>query len=407
MGMSVGELFVSLGFDVDDGKLKAFNESIKTASGELLKLSAIATGGLYALNAFLEGSVSRAFGIKNFATETGQASEGLQRFQSVVNQVNASISTSEAASKYRALADAMTDITQQGGGGALARLTGGAFHIGMREEEVIEAIRNYKQQFIAENGGGQIGVAAHARLLDQIGVGAGSERAFDLSKEEYFARSDPFVRSQQTIDATAKLGDAIALAQQRWDKFKDELVADWSGPLIRALQAASDWLKDFGRSVEAIIGVWRTWPDVIKDASVVLLAVLAIWAAPFGATLAVVTAIAAAIWDIGRAIRGLPSVTGSFLDTESKGLKLLFHDPAKFGNNILSTVDDLLGVDRKNPQLNWLGNSSTNSGNQVTQNVTAHIFTKADADDLVNAFMKQNQAHLNTTIMSLIGRPAY
>lgn len=408
MGMSIGELFVSLGFDVDDGKLKSFNESIKTASGELLKLSAIATGGLYALNAFLEGSLNRAFGIKNFQTETGQAAEGLLRFQSAVNQVNASISTDEAGAKYRALADAMTDISQQGGGGALARLTGGAFHIGMKEEDVIEAIRNYKQTFIQQNGGGQIGVAAHARLLDQIGVGAGSERAFDLSPSQYISMTDEFVKSElKARDANVDLGNAIAKADQEWKEFKDQLVADWSKPLIEALQMASDWLKDFLKSVQAIINLWKDWPEAIRDVSAVLLAVLAIWALPLGTTLAVVTAIGAAIWDIGRAVRGLPSVTGSFLDTESKGIKLLFNDPAKFGNNFLSTIDDLMGVDRRNPQLNWLGNSSTNSGNNVTQNVTAHIVSKANADDLVDALAKLNQRTLNTTLMSLIGRPAY
>ena len=60
MGMSIGELFVSLGFDVDSGKLEAFTDSIKAASTEVLKLSAIATSGVVALGAFMEGSVNRA-----------------------------------------------------------------------------------------------------------------------------------------------------------------------------------------------------------------------------------------------------------------------------------------------------------------------------------------------------------
>lgn len=406
MGMSVGELFVSLGFDVDDGKLKDFNGAIKTAQGELLKLSAIATGGLYALNAFLEGSINRAFALKNFSTETGQASEGLQRFQSVVNQVNASISTSEAAAKYRALADAMTDITQQGGGAALARLTGGAFHIGMKEEDVIEAIRNYKQQFIGENGGGQIGVAAHARLLDQIGLGAGSERVFDMSQEEYNSRSDPYIRSQQTIDATTKLGEAIAKVNQDWDKFKDELVADWGGPLISALRTATDWLKDFGKSVEAIINEWRTWPEVIKDASAILLGILAIWAAPFGATLAIVSAIAAAIWDIGRAIRGLPSITGGVLDmahNAGAGIALAITHPGAFADYAASSAASIV-----RPAVQWAGQVNRDAANNnITQNNTNHIYSKADANELVNEIMKRDQKSLNTSIMSLIGRPAY
>lgn len=406
MGMSIGELFVSLGFDVDDGKLKAFNDSIKTASTELLKLSAIATGGIYSLNAFLEGSIGRAFNLKNFQIETGQATEGLQRFQSVVNQVNGAISTSEAAARYRALADAMTDISQAGGGGSLARLTGGAFHIGMKEEDVIEAIRNYKQQFIRENGGGQIGVAAHARLLEQIGLGAGTEKAFDLSQAQYNAISQPFIRSDETIAGTVKLGNAIEKLNQEWDKFKDDLVGDWADNLIAAMHRVEDFIKDFRLSLIAVLNEWQKWPDIIKTASEILLATLAIWAVPFGTTLAVVTAIGAAIWDIGRAIRGLPSFTGSFFESFRNGWNLLTRHPGQWADNFNGNVDRLLGVDNRNA--NWFGSDKINPSTiNAPQTVHAQIFSKADADDLVESFMKQNQRQLNTSIMSLIGRPAH
>ena len=418
MGMSIGELFVSLGFDVDSGKLESFTDSIKAASTEVLKLSAIATSGVVALGAFMEGSVNRAMNYKNFTTETGQAAEGLQRFQSVVNQVNSSISTEEAAVKYRALANAMTDITQQGGGGAIARLTGGAFHIGMTEDQVIEAIHAYKQQFIAQNANG---AAVHARLLDQVGLGAGTERAFDLTPQQYKAASDPFIRSQNGTDNLMKFGTALAILQQQWDKFKDDLAGDWAVPLINAIRVAEDWLKDFLKSVEAIYKVWVTWPTAIKDASEVLLAVLALWVVPFGGTLAVVTAIAAAIWDIGRAIRGLPSVTGTVLDAEGKGLKMLWNDPGKFFSNIGDALRDDKHADMADRQFRqqWVDAANERAkhrvehilppagagGNNVTQNVTAHINSTAPAQALVDEFMRRNQTMLNQTLMSFAGNP--
>ena len=423
MSLSIGELFVSLGFDVDDGRLKSFNEGIKTASGELLKLSAIATGGVYALNAFLEGSINRAFGIKNFSTETGQATEGLQRFQSVVNQVNAAVSTTEAAAKYRALANAMTDISQQGGGGSLARLTGGAFHIGMKEEDVIEAIRDYKQKFIAENGGGQIGVAAHARLLEQVGLGASSERAFDMSKGEYFSRSDAFVRSQGTTDSTVELGNKIAVLQQKWDKFKDDLIGEWAEPLGVALSKIGEWLKDFVLSIKAVANEWEKLPESLKVVSGIILGILALWAAPFGATLAVVSAIAVAIWDIGRAIRGLPSVTGTVLDVEKKGLKTLWNDPKKFFSNIGDAVSQHGGSDfmdylkrdsEKHSLLNFFKSSESKKPEPeylmkggVVQNNTYNIQSAEPFDNILARLKRQQQQDINATDMALIGRPAY
>ena len=421
MGMSIGELFVSLGFDVDSGKLEAFTDSIKAASTEVLKLSAIATSGVVALGAFMEGSVNRAMNYKNFTAETGQAAEGLQRFQSVVNQVNSSISTEEAAAKYRALANAMTDITQQGGGGALSRLTGGAFHIGMKEDEVIAAIANYKKTFIAQNANGE---AVFARLLDQVGLGAGTTRAFDLTPDQYKAASDPFIRSQNGTDNLMKFGTALAIVQQQWDKFKDDLAGDWAIPLINTIHTVEDWLKDFLKSVQAIYGAWQTWPTAIKDASEVLLGVLALWVVPFGGTLAIVTAIAAAIWDIGRAIRGLPSVTGTVLDAEGKGLKMLWNDPGKFFDNIhqaIIGIDDGKGRDMADRQFRaqWVAEANERArhrvehllpqegaaGATVTQNVTAYINSTAPAQAFVDEFMRQNQCQLNQTLLQFAGNP--
>ena len=419
MGMSIGELFVRLGFDVDSGKLEAFTDSIKAASTEVLKLSAIATSGVVALGAFMEGSVNRAMYYKNFTTETGQAAEGLQRFQSVVNQVNSSISTEEAAAKYRALANAMTDITQQGGGGALSRLTGGAFKIGMTEDQVIEAIRAYKQQFIAQNANG---AAVHARLLDQIGLGAGTERAFDLSPQQYKAASDPFVRSANGTDNLMKFGTALAILNQQWDKFKDDLAGDWAIPLIGAIKTAEDWLKDFLKSVQAIVGVWQTWPTAIKDASEVLLAVLALWTVPFGGTLLIVTAIAAAIWDIGKAIRGLPSISGTVLDPVLKGGELLANDPKKWLSNVFDLIKQNGGnvhdVTKRQNDADWVRDANLRAqrhiehilpgaggGSTVTQNVTAHINSTAPAHALVDEFMRRNQTLLNQTLLSFAGNP--
>lgn len=417
MGMSIGELFVSLGFDVDSDKLTSFTDGIKKASEEILKLSAIATGGVLAIGAFMEGSVNRALGFQNFATETGQATEGLQRFQSVVNQVNASVSVEEAGSKYRALANAMRDISQNGGGGSLARLTGGAFHIGMKEEDVIEAIRNYKQTFIAQNANG---AAVHAGLLDQIGLGAGSERAFDMPKEQYDAMSNFAVRGQGATDQLTNFASAMALLGQQWDVFKDKLAADWASPLIEAIRKTEAWLIDLGKDIQAIYGWFSGLSPHVREAIEVLAAMGAaaiIWNIPLGGTALALAAIAEAIKDIGNYMRGLPSLTGDLV----KGVKTLKSDPNTFANNIWETINQHGGTDISE----YIGDFATRQGSQewtarknaealarpehllppITQNVTAHITSTDNAQALVDAFQRENQKRINTTLMSLQGSP--
>lgn len=398
--MNVGELFVSLGFDVDDKKLKEFNNGIKTTANELLKLAAIATGGVGAYDNFF-GFLNRSIAIKNFQTETGQAAEGLQRFQSVVNQVNASISTQEAAGKYRALANAMTDISQQGGGGSLARLTGGAFHVGMKEEDVIEAIRNYKQQFINENGGGQIGIAAHARLLDAVGLGAGTERAFDMSGGQYRAMSDFAVRSQSSIESGTRLANMIALLNQKWQVFVDNLLANWAPTFIR-------WSDQIEKSFEKWLPILIKLTDQIGGLQTIGEIVLSYFAGKWmlgmlaaifrvGAGFATLTVAAAPF----LAVLGAP-VAGFFAGKaamEKSGAAQAIADffvPLKNSSGPkISPAQMIRDVDKNGHTIN------------VTQNVTAHVTSTADAKELVDNFMRQNQKALNTTLLSIIGQPAY
>ena len=42
--MKLGEAFVELGFDVDDAKLKDFNDKVNSARNDMLKMAAVATG---------------------------------------------------------------------------------------------------------------------------------------------------------------------------------------------------------------------------------------------------------------------------------------------------------------------------------------------------------------------------
>lgn len=64
--MNVGELFISLGFNVDNAKLTEFNDKITSAQKNLVKVGAGATAAVYGINRFLNSSVKSATEMKNF-----------------------------------------------------------------------------------------------------------------------------------------------------------------------------------------------------------------------------------------------------------------------------------------------------------------------------------------------------
>jgi hypothetical protein len=55
---SVGDLFISLGFQVDNAKLKEFDDKLKGAEKNLVKVGAGAAAAVYGINRFLNSSVN-------------------------------------------------------------------------------------------------------------------------------------------------------------------------------------------------------------------------------------------------------------------------------------------------------------------------------------------------------------
>ena len=89
--MQVGELFIALGFDVDDAKLKSFNDGIKSSMTDLLKLTGIAAGAVYSVNQFIESSLHNSAALRQFTAETGESAEALKKWQVAAQLANPEI----------------------------------------------------------------------------------------------------------------------------------------------------------------------------------------------------------------------------------------------------------------------------------------------------------------------------
>lgn len=413
MGMSIGELFVELGFDVDDAKLKSFNDEIKGAALELTKLAGIAGATLFALDKFIDSSLQRALGIKNFTSETGQAAEGMLRFASAVNQTNAAISTAAASQSYYSFGRMLADLSQgKGDPGAIARLTGGAYEIGDTEEKVIEKIRAFMPELIRQSGGGVQGTGVAASLLQQVGLGAGSIRAFGMSPTEYRNATQAYVDAElQAADANAQLANQMAKTQQTWEALKDSLVSEWAPTLIGYFQELDEWLikikPDIDNLIKSInemadaLGGWKTVGEAILDFFI-------------------------AKWVVGM-LAGIARVSSALLGVSAAGTSLFAGVAGAVGAvGALGTGAAALGVGAAIPlildkQFNWgqkvadwlvpVGAEADRARKQeyftrdgITQNNTYYVDSAAAADELVEQLQRQRQDNLNVPYLSYYGQ---
>ena len=388
--MNVGELFVSLGFDVDDSSLKDFNAKIVEGRNEILTMSAAATGAVYALNALFESSAHNALQLKNFTDQTGYSSEALQKWQAVIHETNPSIGLEEAANGYKKLAQTLIDIRQgKGNSGALAML-GVTYDPNMTPEKALEQIRAHLQETIAQNGVGFV-----TDKLNAIGIGAGAINALQLAQQDFERMGRGAVVSQETINQNIEYAKTIALIDVEWQKFKMEFTAEWAQPVIGAIKYVDDELKEFHKNIHAVFEYVRQNQAIFAPIEAALGVLATMWAIGTFPITAAFAALAFAINDVGRSLRGLPTITGGFIDTEKKGLDVLFHDPGQFFDNIDKSLDPL----RRRAGFSTSDSTpSASAGGDVNQTNHFHLsqkMTKEEIDSFIQDRVDDAHTQLN------------
>lgn len=308
--MKLGELFIALGFDVDDQKLKSFNDSIKSGWMGMLKLSAIAAGSVYAINKFVAGGVEAATALRNFNTETGHSIEGLQKWQIAATLTNASISADQVTASFKAMAGAISDVTMgKGNAGAFAML-GISDVRGMDVSDVMEELRQNFDKNVA-----QWGYSQTINLMKDVGFDAGMLQALKLSNDEFNKLAENKMLSPEAQEKLVALGDSISKFKLEFKLFKDQLSADWSPALIAALEKSIPIFKDFEMAIRAVIGaISDMFASLSPEDKAQLAAMAATLFILFNPVTSMFIALAAAIWDVGRALRGLESYSGKGLE---------------------------------------------------------------------------------------------
>ncbi len=304
--MRIGELFVALGFDVDDKKLTTFTEDIKGARNDLLKLSAVTAGTLFAINKFISGSVQAATALRNFNEETGNSIEGLQKWQVASVLTNASTSADQVTASFKAMAQQIADVTLgRGNAGAFAML-GVPDVRGMDVAQVMEELRKNFDRNVTEWG-----YAQTVNLMQDVGVDPGMIRAIKLAREEFDNLTDGRFLSKETRDSLVQLGDRIRGITFDLQLFKDRLSGDISPVLIDAIDRGAPIVLEFAQNAKALaIALGDIW-SVISPLEPILSGFATALFISFNPLLAVFAGLAIAVNDYGKALRGLPSISGN------------------------------------------------------------------------------------------------
>ena len=162
--MKVGDIFVALGFDVEDKALKGFENDLKKLKKVLFSVPVILSAAAFAIDRFVASSVAGSVALQNFNRQTGLLSSDLQRYQIAGQLSDISLSADQVAGSVQNLQSNLAAI-RLGGGDISPFQLAGVDVIGKDAFQVIEELRGAFQT-------GRLGDRATAsNLLDQMGIG--------------------------------------------------------------------------------------------------------------------------------------------------------------------------------------------------------------------------------------------
>lgn len=227
---SIGEFFAKLGFDVDDKKLKQFDEGMKGLTTSFLAVVGGAFAAAEAIKAITANSIQSAQQLHNVSQQTGIAEDSIYSLAYAANHFNSSLPLEEAANQAQRLAENIKNI-QKGSGDS-----SGYYWLGLRAkinsdgaldtDDLLRQLRQSYQEKYKQNPmqftSAITSMGFDARILDTLkSTDAEFEKALQNAKQ-----------SQQIRDANAALGNSFNDLSVAIKQATDAMVAKYAPALM-------------------------------------------------------------------------------------------------------------------------------------------------------------------------------
>lgn len=236
---SLGELFISLGIDADESKLKRIDSGIKSLRNGAVLLAGAFTGAVVGLNRFVDGTLQGVVALQNLSNQTGLAVEELQKWQQAGQLSNLAVSADQIAQSIGNVQQNLAQIRMGQGNLAPFQLLG-IDVMGQDAFGVLDQLRNSIQGLDS---------ATATNLITQIGLTPDFINLLKLSRKEFEALSENTFLNKQQREEIDKVGTSIKALQLRMGALKDQAVAKIAPLLNDLVQDFFKWLSDNGDKI--------------------------------------------------------------------------------------------------------------------------------------------------------------
>lgn len=306
--MTVGELFIKLGADVDNASLDSFKGSIENLPAKLINLKNVFIGALvYGVDQFVESTIKGTVALQNFQNQTDLSIDKLQKWQVAGQLANTELNTDQITASIQNLQKNLTDIRFGGGNIRGFQMLG----IDVQGKEAFQVLEDIREAIKGVDN------AAAVNIIESMGIDKGFINILRESKKEFDSFGKMKFLNQGQREKLIKLGEGITHLKIQMGLLKDAIVAG----LMPVWESLFSILNNFANIFQDIIRLlgegieWLLKHKVLLASLAIVLGILVAWMYPLQAA---IIAIILLIEDLYVYFKGGKSVIGDFITWVSK-----------------------------------------------------------------------------------------
>ncbi|MCK5611972.1 hypothetical protein KAR91_59430 [Candidatus Pacearchaeota archaeon] len=225
--MKIGELFVALGFQVDQKKIDNYNVGLSTTRLKALSVAAAISAATLAVVKFSDASVRYAVTLKNFAIQTGLSIDALERWRFVAEQND--VSGEELINTIKGIQRAQAEIKLGAGNIRPWQLLG--INPNDNPFTILEKIRGSIKN---------LDPALAASVLGQLGIGQNFLNILKASNLEFDKLNEKFLLTKQERQDLIALNRVFKDVIFSLRGLRNRLFSINAGPLTKVAKAVKN-----------------------------------------------------------------------------------------------------------------------------------------------------------------------
>ncbi len=251
MGQSLGDLFVKLGFEVDDSKLKSFDASIKSTFNTILGFAGI-TASVAGFVSIAKGAEETALSLDRLTTIYGTSTKAAQAWGAAVHEAWPDRTYAQGLSSFGNIAAYINNAAMSTSGmGALYRLGVNDYTTADRQhpEKAINELYDTIPKLLAAHPE-QRGL--YSKLVGDVTGDPANIKIFEMGRAFANKAAENITVLQDDLDKITETSRKISGMEDQWDKF-----------INHALGSLAPGATGFLETVDKSDGVWnKIWNGV-------------------------------------------------------------------------------------------------------------------------------------------------